>query len=361
MENISVEHLENNTKLKSIFWCFFAIAIVGCQNINTTNVLQRITKDNLPAGISDLRPIFYFEDAQENKRYFIRASNDVEVVSIKRGQEPEVLATPIEREYALAKLEYDWREKSLDEKLNYHRNIQKKELEKDIEILRTEIIIKKRIIQQLQDTKNNIDIRIRADQDCEEKSEIGSLKQHSEEIAREIRIKVAELELLEYERVVKESLKDGKFIIRILDIGYPLNKEKLINDIKMFIEPKSWQDPHVRLEIKDNFLIIKNTKQVVEKVKDYLDILDERGEISKFSEEKIDIEHILKFYRSSFEDPQEGEKKLLEDIKKNVGNEINIKGTMLKVSNNKLLIRNRTYVIKKVKNFLDATWEQMVH
>lgn len=328
-----------------------------------------------PEKVMNLEPIFSFKDLASGRVYYIRTFQGQEVVSVKDIGKPERLADPIEREYAIAMLEADWRDKNFDEKLKYHQKLRQKELERDLTLLESLIHYKNLALQELKNMKWKTDVRIRANEDIGiNKEETEALKHRSAELAIEILIKEAELKILEYDKIMRDTTKATDFIIAVLDVRYILRAyqtyelelkplkwcQKLINDLKQTIAPQSWLEPRARLEIRNNFLIVRNTKKTVNEVKAYVDVLTKYSKIGKYIEEAIDITHILKIYRAYFENPKDGDKKLLEEIKQNVEPQSwHLPGIRLEINDNNLIIRNTGQVIEKVKKFLWELWSKL--
>lgn len=236
-----------------------------------------------------------FRDYSQQKQYFLRVYEEpgfqeeiVTVVDLRTPariepiEGPERLATPEERDYALAVFDQDWLAKGLEEQLEHHRRLRRHEKERNATLLDPMIRLTQEAIAELEEKKFTVDakIRARAEAGAEQEGEASTefLQRESERIRFEILVKRSELKILEY----KAWLRDQEIaratlpaftqdVVNVSDLlpqyGSP---EKLVEEICANVRPDEWSRPFAKIEVRGNFLFLRHLRPVVEEVRSWV-------------------------------------------------------------------------------------------
>ena len=256
----------------------------------------------LPAAVQEQlfrKPAdFRIYDAHAQKEFFLYMYEDdsirEEVVTVinyalPQGSRTQRLASRDESEYALSLFIADWKSHGQEDRLQYFNRRHAEEMYRKSTQIDDQIEHKK-------EEKKWWDTQVlNLNADLESRKAFGAYAGGSKEFnladtpatenqlrhARRMQVLAeAQIAILEYKRAIRDSQyarAGAVFVessIRVEDLipnfGQP---ERLVSDIRQHVEPYSWGLAETRLQIVDKQLVVRHTRDVVLKVRDYVEEL----------------------------------------------------------------------------------------
>lgn len=207
------------------------------------------------------------------------------------------LATREEHDYAIRMFMDDWRARGESEKLRYFNEKYSQEVSRMNTLLDEKIDYKQREVRDLDDKRVTLaaDVKSRemtgAYQAGDEKLNLvdgTSAKAALARAERALLLAQGQLIILQYLRDQRNAvyarhtlvLSDDSVSVRGLLESYPA-PERLIQEICQSVEPLSWQRPGVRISIRADTLYLTQSREVVVKVRDYVERLRDDAEARK--------------------------------------------------------------------------------
>ena len=232
-----------------------------------------------PYTVVVVEPMFHFKDFPSEREYFVRIHQNHEIVTVKDRDQPERFADATERAYAIARLELDWREANLDEKLEYHRKLRRQELERDLTLIDSQILFKRRVVADLKEKVEMTQAKIQANEDLKiNTDETAAFRRALAATKLELMQEEAKLRILDYDKMMRDSAKlQMNLIIEVMKVddllGVFQDQQKFLDDIKNTVAPGKWAQEDVRIKVWDKFLVIRHKKAVIEDVRIYIERL----------------------------------------------------------------------------------------
>jgi hypothetical protein len=244
-------------------------------------------------------PDFRIRDVPGRKEYYLFFYEDesvrqqiVTVIdhSLPEDERTQRLATLEEHNHAIGAFIAHWKEIGDEARLRYFNDVQTQEARRNATLLDPQILLKREAFQSLRDQKHGLvsDLKSRKDTGAfpegSEKLNLAPIAALEREIVKKealIRLTEAQLTLLEY----KQKLRDQEYALRsaslyqesrfAVDDIVPRysSAERLMDDVRTHTRPEAWLQPLARLEYADGHLVLRQTPDVTEQVRSYLDRL----------------------------------------------------------------------------------------
>jgi hypothetical protein len=207
------------------------------------------------------------------------------------------LATREEHDYAIRMFMEDWRARGESEKIRYFNEKYSQEVSRMNTLLDEKIDYKQREIRDLDDKRVALaaDVKSRemtgAYQAGDEKFQLvdgGTAKGELARSERALLLAQGQLLILQYLRDQRNAmyarhtlvLSDDSVSVQGVLETYPA-PERLIQEICQHVEPLAWQRPGVRISIKNNYLYVTQSREVLIAVRDYVERLRDDIEARK--------------------------------------------------------------------------------
>jgi hypothetical protein len=207
------------------------------------------------------------------------------------------LATRAEHDYAIRMFMEDWRARGQSEKIRYFNEKYSQEVSRMNTLLDEKIDYKEREVRDLDDKRLSLEADVKsrqmtgAFQAGDEKFNLveGSVAQR--ELARADRallLAQGQLMILQYLRDQRNSmyarhsleLSDDSISVKNLLETYPA-PERLVQDVCQRVQPYSWQRPGVRIWVKNDYLQVTQSRDVILAVREYVERLSDELESRK--------------------------------------------------------------------------------
>ncbi len=221
-------------------------------------------------------------------------SQEVVVVINKALPEKEQaprLATREEHDYAISLLIGDWRARGEDRKIRYFNERHEQEMARNATLLDHQIVYKQQEVESLREqiVDLNADLASRKATGAfaagDEQFDLAPAPAVEAELARTKRrlsIAEAQLAILVYKRDFRDSHYSRvgstyvESAIECADVAkYYSAPERFVADVRMRAEPHAWARPDARLSYSDGTLHVRQTRDVVMKVRDAVERLRE--------------------------------------------------------------------------------------
>jgi len=207
------------------------------------------------------------------------------------------LATREEHDYALRMFMEDWRARGQSEKIRYFNEKYSQEVSRMNTLLDEKIDYKEREVKDLEDKRLGLEADVKsrqmtgAFQAGDEKFKLVEGTVAQRELAkaeRALLLAQGQLLILQYLRDQRNSmyarhslvLSDDSVSVKGLLENYPA-PERLIQEICQKVQPFSWQRPGVKISIKDNYLYLTQSRDVIIEVREYVERLGDDLESRK--------------------------------------------------------------------------------
>lgn len=249
---------------------------------------------------------FRLYDPSQRKEFFLYFYEDElvnqEIVTVINHALPTAdqrprLATRDEHDYAIRMFMEDWKARGQSEKIRYFNEKYSQEVSRMNTLLDEKIDYKQREIRDLEDKKLALQADVKSRemtasfQEGNEKFNLvdaGAAKREVAKAERALLLAQGQLMILQYLRDQRNAmyarhtliLTDDSLALRGLLENYPA-PERLIQEICQQVEPLSWQRPGVRISIKDNYLYVTQSREVIVAVRDYVERLRDDAEARK--------------------------------------------------------------------------------
>lgn len=249
---------------------------------------------------------FRLFDPSIRKEFFLYFYEDElvsqEIVTVINHTLPEAdrrprLATREEHDYALRMFMEDWRARGQSEKIRYFNEKYSQEVSRMNTLLDEKIDYKEREVKELDDKRLGLEADVKsrqmtgAFQAGDEKFKLVEGTVAQRELARAERallLAQGQLLILQYLRDQRNSmyarhslvLSDDSVSVKDLLETYPA-PERLIQEICQKVQPFSWQRPGVKISIKDNYLYLTQSRDVIIAVREYVERLGDDLESRK--------------------------------------------------------------------------------
>jgi hypothetical protein len=249
---------------------------------------------------------FRLYDPSVRKEFFLYLYEDEnvreEIVTVINHALPTAdqrprLATREEHDYALQMFMEDWRARGQSEKLRYFNEKYSQEVSRMNTLLDEKIDYKQREIRTLEDLRTSLNADVKSREMTgtyaagDEKFKLIDASVAKGELARAERallLAKGQLMILEYLRDQRNSmyarhtlvLSEDSVSVRGLIETYPA-PERLIQEVCQNVQPMSWQRPGVRISIRDNYLYLTQSRDVIVAVRDYVERLRDEVEARK--------------------------------------------------------------------------------
>ena len=228
--------------------------------------------------------LYFYED--ENVREEI-----VTVINyaVPEGERRPRMSTRDEHDYAIAIFMEDWRARGESEKIRYFNERTSQEISRMNTLIDEKIVYKEREVRDLEEKQLalNADVKSRqmtgtyAGGDDKFKLVEGTVAQR--ELARAERallLAKGQLAILQYLRDQRNSqyarhallLAENSLPVKDLVENYS-SPERLVAEIRQKVQPDSWFRPGVRIEIREGTLEMTQSRDVILKVRDYIEQL----------------------------------------------------------------------------------------
>jgi len=207
------------------------------------------------------------------------------------------LATREEHDYAIRMFMEDWRARGQSEKIRYFNEKYSQEVSRMNTLLDEKIDYKEREIKELDDKRLGLEADVKsrqmtgAFQAGDEKFKLVEGPVAQRELARAERallLAQGQLLILQYLRDQRNSmyarhslvLSNDSVSVKGLLENYPA-PERLIQEVCQNVQPFSWQRPGVKISIKDNYLYLTQSREVIIAVREYIERLGDDLESRK--------------------------------------------------------------------------------
>jgi len=207
------------------------------------------------------------------------------------------LATREEHDYAIRMFMEDWRARGQSEKIRYFNEKYSQEVSRMNTLLDEKIDYKEREIKELDDKRLGLEADVKsrqmtgAFQAGDEKFKLVEGPVAQRELARAERallLAQGQLLILQYLRDQRNSmyarhslvLSNDSVSVKGLLENYPA-PERLIQEVCQNVQPFSWQRPGVKISIKDNYLYLTQSRDVIIAVREYIERLGDDLESRK--------------------------------------------------------------------------------
>lgn len=199
------------------------------------------------------------------------------------------LATREEHDYAIRVFMEDWRARGQTEKIRYFNEKYSQEVSRMNTLLDEKIDYKEREVRDLDDKRISLEADVKSRQMTgafaggDQKLNLVEGTVAQRELARAERallLSQGQLLILQYLRDQRNSMyarhslvltTDDVYIKEVLE-GYPA-PERFIQEICQKVQPYSWQRPGVRISIKDDYLYLTQSRDVILAVREYVERL----------------------------------------------------------------------------------------
>jgi len=270
-------------------------ALAGCPpgDVWTSRVEESELPPPPPEHLLRKPPDFRLLDPHLKKEFLLYLYEDEsvsqEVVTVinkalpEKEQEPR-LATREEHDYAISLLIGDWRARGEERKLRYFNERHEQEMARNATTLDTQIVYKR---QEVEDLKEQV---VDLTADLKSRSDTGTFAAGSEPFdlaptpaveaslartKRRLAIAEAQLMILMYKRDFRDShySRVGSTYVETeidcADVAANYSAhERFVADVKMRAEPAAWSRSDARISYSDGRLYVKQTRDVVMKVRD---------------------------------------------------------------------------------------------
>ena len=236
--------------------------------------------------------LYFYEDELVNQE-IVTVINHTLPTADRRPR----LATREEHDYALRMFMEDWRARGQSEKIRYFNEKYSQEVSRMNTLLDEKIDYKEREVKELDDKRLGLEADVKSRQmtgafqagDDKFKLVEGPVAQR--ELARAERallLAQGQLLILQYLRDQRNSmyarhslvLSDDYVSVKALLENYPA-PERLIQEVCQNVQPFSWQRPGVKISIKDNYLYLTQSRDVIIAVREYVERLGDDLESRK--------------------------------------------------------------------------------
>jgi hypothetical protein len=283
-------------------------ALAGCfpENTWSERIPPVVEEPEAPEHLLRKQADFRLYDPSVKKEFFLYFYEDElvkeDIVTVINHALPSAeqrprLATREEHDYALQMFMEDWRARGQSEKIRYFNEKYSQEVSRMNTLLDEKIDFKQREIQDLDDKKVGLEADVKSRQMTgsyaagDEKFNLVEGTVAQRELARAERallLAKGQLLILQYLRDQRNSmyarhtlvLSDDSFNLKSLLEAYPA-PERLVQEICQKVEPFSWQRPGVKISIKDNYLYVTQSREVIVGVRDYVERLRDDLEARK--------------------------------------------------------------------------------
>lgn len=201
------------------------------------------------------------------------------------------LATREEHDYAIRMFMEDWRARGQTEKIRYFNEKYSQEVSRMNTLLDEKIDYKEREVRDLDDKRLTLEADVKsrqmtgAYQAGDEKFKLVETSVAQRELARAERallLSQGQLLILQYLRDQRNSmyarhslvLSEDSVSLKGLMETYPA-PERLIQEICQNVQPYAWQRPGVKISVKDNYLYVTQSRDVIIAVREYVERLQE--------------------------------------------------------------------------------------
>jgi hypothetical protein len=279
-------------------------ALWGCvEDTWTDRIPPQVEEPEPPEHLLRKQADFRLYDPSLRKEFFLYFYEDElvkqEIVTVINHTLPVAdqrprLATRDEHDYAIRMFMEDWKARGETEKIRYFNEKYSQEVSRMNTLLDEKIDYKQREVRELEDKKVTLQADVKSRemtasyQGGDEKFNLvdaATAKSEAARAERALLLAQGQLMILQYLRDQRNAiyarhtliLTDDSFGIRGLLENYPA-PERLIQEICQQVEPMSWQRPGVRISIKDNYLYVTQSREVIVAVRDYVQHLRDDAE-----------------------------------------------------------------------------------
>ncbi len=238
---------------------------------------------------------FRIRDVQVQKEYFLHYYEDADLyeevvtvadLTIGADRAEPRLASPEEHARAIELFTEEWKERNDDEKYRYFTEKHEQEMRRNATIIDEQIRLKREVLDSLERERHDLKADLEARRDTKAFTEPVQMKFLEEQVDHKsylIGITDAELQLLEYKRALRDAeyldrpspLETRSFPVEDL-LPYFSEPERLSDEIRTRIRPKSWEKGEVTIKCEEGALIIRHHQRVLREIGAYLDGLRER-------------------------------------------------------------------------------------
>ncbi|HLY73272.1 MAG TPA: hypothetical protein VKU80_04070 [Planctomycetota bacterium] len=226
--------------------------------------------------------LYFYEDELVNQEIVTVINH-----TLPAGEQRPRLATREEHDYAIHMFMEDWRARGQSEKIRYFNEKYSQEVSRMNTLLDEKIDYKGREVHDLEDKRLSLEADVKsrqmtgAFQAGDEKLNLVEASVAQRELAkadRALLLAQGQLLILQYLRDQRNSqyarhslvLSDDSIPVKDLLQIYPA-PERLIQEVCQQVQPYSWQRPGVRIWLKDNYLQVTQSRDVILAVREYLE------------------------------------------------------------------------------------------
>jgi hypothetical protein len=283
-------------------------ALCGCfpEDTWTNRIPPQVQQPEPPEHLLRKQADFRLYDPSLRKEFFLYFYEDElvkqEIVTVINHTLPTAdqhprLATREEHDYAIRMFMEDWKARGQSEKIRYFNEKYSQEVDRMNTLLDEKIDYKQREVRDLEEKKLALQADVKSRemtasyQGGDEKFNLvdaGAAKREVAKTERALLLAQGQLMILQYLRDQRNAiyarhtliLTDDSLALRGLLENYPV-PERLVQEICQQVEPLSWQRPGVRISIKDNYLYVTQSREVIVAVRDYVERLRDDAEARK--------------------------------------------------------------------------------
>ena len=246
---------------------------------------------------------FRLYDPHVRKEFFLYFYEDEtvrqEIVTVINYAVPEAerrprLATQDEHDYAIAIFIEDWKSRGLNDKIRYFNERYSQEVKRQNTLIDEKIVYKQKEVQELDDKRLSLQADIKSRemtgtfQGGDDKFKLVETSVAQRELAKTERLLLlarGQLLLLEYLREQRNS-QYARNAVLLVENTLPVKDlleaygapERFVAEVRQKVSPLSWDRPGVWVQVREDKLEMKQTRDVVLQVRDFVERL--RSEIA---------------------------------------------------------------------------------
>jgi hypothetical protein len=294
--------------MKNWWGVVFALALAplaGCfpEDTWTSRVQEEEYQPDPPEHLLRQPADFRLYDPHVRKEFFLYFYEDEtvrqEIVTVINYAVPEAerrprLATRDEHDYAMAIFIEDWKARGLNDKIRYFNQRYSEEVKRQNTLIDEKIVYKEKEVQELEDKRLSLQADIKSRemtgsfQGGDEKFKLVETSVAQRELAKTERLLLlarGQLLLLQYLREQRNS-QYARNAVLLVENSLPVKDllaaygapERFVAEVRQRVSPLSWERPGVWVQVREDKLEMKQTRDVILQVRDFVDRL--RSEIA---------------------------------------------------------------------------------
>lgn len=228
--------------------------------------------------------LYFYQDESVNEQVITVINKALPV-----GEQKQRLATAEEVEYAIALFISEWKARGEIQKLRYFNERLDEEMRRNATLIDSQIVYKRQEKRDLEEQIEALQADLKSRQETstytagDEKLNLADQASVQRELSRRRRslaIVEAQLAILEYKRELRDAqfVKTGLvFVDGSVQVGDLLPNysapERLTDEIRLHVAPPSWLRPQASIGISGQALQIRQTREVILQVRDYVERL----------------------------------------------------------------------------------------